>query len=214
MFLNLSSAAPAILATIEDIANSRVRLTIASLISSRPRTLGELAETTGISVQGVLKHLNRLSESGLLKTKNLPSGRYLRPRKLYYIEDRRVANYSEGEMIVATLGDQGRAGELETDDPYGELDRLAQDIIVMRRRARELSERMKRMIEEVTENESRIARLIDGMDLSSEEKQIASLIFGDDVPEQARRILREHYGCKDPERAIQDVVERIRGAGA
>ena len=117
MFLNLSSAAPAILATIEDIANSRVRLTIASLISSRPRTLGELAETTGISVQGVLKHLSRLSASGMVKTKNLPSGRYLRPRKLYFIEDRRVANYSEGEMIVATLGEKGGAIELRDRRP-------------------------------------------------------------------------------------------------
>lgn len=200
------------MASIEDIANSRVRLTIASAISSRPRTLGELAEVTGISVQGVLKHLNRLSESGILKTRSLPSGRYLRPRKLYFIDSRRVANYSEGEMIVATLGEQTGSRELRVEDPYAELDGLAQDVIVMRRRARELSARMKRMIDEVTENESRIALLIEGLRLSPEEKQIARLIFGDDGPEQARRILREYYGCQNPESAIQDVVEKLAGA--
>ncbi len=150
----------------------------------------------------------------MVKTRNLPSGRYLRPRKLYYIAERRVADYSEGEMIVATLGDRGVASELETSDPYDELDGLAQDIIVMRRRVRELSGRMRRMIEEVTENESRIAGLIDTMNLSSEEKQIASLIFGDDGPEQTRRILREHYGCKNPEGAIEEVVEKMKEAGA
>jgi predicted ArsR family transcriptional regulator len=212
MFLSLSSTAHRGMASIEDIADSRVRLTIASAISSRPRTLGELAEVTGISVQGVLKHLNKLSESGILRTRNLPSGEYLRPRKLYFIDSRRVANYSEGEMIVATLGEQAGAGELKVDDPYAELDGLAQDIIVMRRRARELSARMKRMIEEVTENESRIARLIEGLKLSSEEKQIARLIFGDDGPEQARRILRKYYGCANPESAIQGVVEKLAGA--
>src|SRR5580692_8731580 len=173
---------------IEEIAISRARLTIASLISSRPRTLGELAEETGISVQGVLKHLKKLSEAGMLKVKNIPAGRYLRPRKLYFIDTRRVADYSRGEMIVATLGEElegiGSSGSgtepTAAIDPYAELDRLAQDIILLRRRARELSIRMKRMTEEVTENESRIAKLIEGLSLSPEEKQIAYLIFGDD----------------------------------
>src|ERR1039458_1903350 len=91
-------------------------------------------------------------------------------------------------MVVATLGEQTGAGDLIVDDPYAELDSLAQDVIVMRRRARDLSARMKRMIDEVTENESRIARLIEGLKLSSEEKQIARLIFGEHGPEQARWI--------------------------
>jgi len=204
---------------IEEIANSRARLTIASLISSRPRTLGELAETTGISVQGVLKHLKKLSEAGMLKMKSLPAGRYLRPRKLYYIDTRRVADYSRGDMIVATLGDEVNDGDdtgelMAAGDPYAELDTLAQDIILLRRRARELSIRMKHMTEEVTENESRIAKLIEGLPLRPEEKQIAYLIFGDDRPEQARRILKEHYGCHNPEAAIKDVAEKIRGSGA
>jgi predicted ArsR family transcriptional regulator len=203
---------------IEEIANSRARLTIASLVSSRPRTLGELAETTGISVQGVLKHLKKLSEAGMLKVKSIPAGRYLRPRKLYYIDTRRVADYSRGDMIVATLGEElgdDDTGEpMSPADPYAELDRLAQDIILLRRRARELAIRMKHMTEEVTENESRIARLIEGLQLSPEEKQIAYLIFGDDRPEQARRILKEHYGCHNPEEAIEDVAGKIRGGGA
>ena len=201
------------MAAIEDIANSRARLTIASLISSRPRTLGELAETTGISVQGVLKHLAKLSESATLKTKNLSAGKYLRPRKLYFIDSRRVADYSEGDMIVATLGSVTPAGRLDVEEPSAELDRLAQDVILLRRRARELAARMRRMIEEVTENESKIAQLIEGLGLTPEEKQIAYLIFGDDRPEKARRILREHYGCRNPEAAIQDVTEKLRRLG-
>jgi len=202
------------LETIEEIANSRARLTIASLLSVRPRTLSELAETTGISVQAVLKHLKKLAELGILETRGLPSGRHLRNRKLYFINSRKVADYSAGDMIVATLGREAREGETAgTTNAYAELDSLAQDVILLRSRAREVSERMKRMIEEATEDESRISRLIEGLNLSPEDKQIAYLIFGDDRPEQARRSLRKHYGCKDPDGAIREVVERMKGAG-
>ncbi len=199
---------------IEEIANSRARLTIGSLISARPRTLGELAETTGISVQAVLKHLKKLSESGIVESKSLASGKYLRTRKLYFIRTHRVADFSEGDMIIATLGGEPRVEERgAVQDPYSDLDSLAQDVILLRRRAREVSERMKRMIEDVTETEARISRLIESLLLTPEEKQIAYLIFGDDRPEQARRTLRNQYGCENPEAAIKEVVERIKGAG-
>jgi predicted ArsR family transcriptional regulator len=209
------------LADIQEIASSRPRLTIASLISSRPRTLGELAETTGISVQGVLKHLRRLSDAGLVRAVDLPSGRHLRARKLYRIDSRKVSDYSEGDTIVATLATTEADGEEDRDggegrgpdDPYAELDRLAQDVIMLRRRASELSERMNRAMREVARTEVAIAALIDGLDLSPEERQIAYLIFGDDGPEQARRTLRQHYGCLDPEEAIRDVTQRMRKGG-
>lgn len=201
------------MAAIEEIASSRARLTIASLLSSRPRTLGELAETTGISVQGVLKHLKVISRSGILRTRSLTRGRFLRSRKLYYIDTRRVADYSQDDMIVATLGEERVAAQVVADDPYAELDRLAQDVILMRRRVRDVSERMRRMIEETTDDETRISRLIEGLDLSAEDRQIAYLLFGDDRPEEVRRILRQHYGCSDPEEAIRVVAEMLREGG-
>jgi predicted transcriptional regulator len=196
--------------TIEEIASSRVRLTIANLLSSRPRTLGELAETTGISVQGVLKHLKVISRSGILKTKSLAHGRFVRARKLYYIDTRRVADYSQEDMILATIGAEKVPGEVVAGEPYVELDRLAQDVILMKRRVRDLSERMRRMMEETTEDESRISHLIEGLALTPEERQIAYLLFGDDRPEKVRRILRQHYGCSSPDQAIEAVAEKLR----
>ena len=59
MFMNLSVPAATGLVNIEQIASSRLRLKIASLLSSRPATLSELSVLTGISVQGVLKHLKK-----------------------------------------------------------------------------------------------------------------------------------------------------------
>ena len=40
-----------------EVVSSKARLIIADLVSRRPRTLRELSQVTGISVQGVLKHL-------------------------------------------------------------------------------------------------------------------------------------------------------------
>jgi predicted transcriptional regulator len=201
---------------IEDIASSRARLTIASLLSSRPRTLGELAEVTGMSVQGVLKHLAKLGEAGILTEWNMPRGTHLRPRKLYFIETRKVADYSQRDVLVATLGGE-RPAEKSTGpkaavsrNSYEELDGLAQDVMMLRRRVRELSRKTARMVDEVVDAESRITALIDALDMTKEERQIAYLIFGEDPPDRVRTILREHYGCSDPEAAIGDVVRKIR----
>ncbi len=87
---------------------------------------------------------------------------------------------------------------------------MAQDIVILRRRARELSHRMKRVLEEVTEDESRIGALIDGLPLSPEERQIAYLIFAEDTPEHARAILKQHYGCCDPDAAMKGVAAKVR----
>jgi predicted transcriptional regulator len=204
------------LVRIEEIASSRARLTIASLLSSRPRTLGELAAVTGMSVQGVLKHLKKLADAGILKEWTMPRGRHLRPRKLYFIVSRKVADYSQNDVLVATLGGvrpvelSQEAGASGARKAYEELDSLAQDVIILRRRVRELARKTSRMVDEVVDSESRITALIGALDLTEEEKQIAYLIFGEDGPDRARAILREHYGCSDPEAAINDVVRRIR----
>jgi predicted transcriptional regulator len=195
---------------IEELASSRVRLEIANLLSSRPATLSEMSELTGISVQGVLKHLKKIREQGLLTEESMRSGRYLRQRKLYFMRGHKVADYSEGDLLVASVGRPREDAVQEVDDVYNELDRLAQDIIILRRRAKELSHRMQRVLDEVTEDEARIARLVSGLSLSDDEKQIAYLIFTEDTPERARAILRDHYGCRDPDAALNAVAAKIR----
>jgi predicted transcriptional regulator len=208
--MNLSMRITAVMVTIEEVASSRVRLKIANLLSSRPATLSELSALCGISVQGVLKHLKKIESEGLLKEENMEGGRFLRQRKLYSIESRKIADYSEGELLVATIGRSSKEEPTRVKDAYQELDGLAQDIILLRRRARELSQRMKRVLEEVTEDEARIGGLIDGLSLAPDEKQIAYLIFTEDSPDHAGTILKEHYGCRDPEAAMKSVVTRIR----
>jgi len=196
--------------SIEEIASSRARLKIANLLSSRPATLSELSVLADMSVQGVLKHLKKLSEEGILEEEKMRGGKYLKQRKLYFIESRKIADYSEGELLVATIGRSAKEPPMKVKDAYEELDWLSQDIVIMGRRARELSKRMRRVLEEIIADEARIGALIDGLALSPEEKQIAYLIFAEDTPEHARAILKEHYGCRDPEAAMKAVAARVR----
>lgn len=208
--MNLSVRPPVVVVDIEEIASSRVRLKIANLLSSRPATLSELSALTDMSVQGVLKHLGKIAAQGLLKEENMKGGRYLRQRKLYSIDRRRIADYSEGDLIVATVGVSVRDAPRRVKDAYDELDWLAKDIIILRSRARDLSHRMQRVLEEVTEDEARISSLVDGLALADDEKQIAYLIFTEDVPARVAAILRDYYGCTDPEEAVRAVMEKIR----
>ncbi len=195
---------------IEELASSRIRLKIANLLSSRPATLSEMSELTGISVQGVLKHLKKVRDEGLLTENNMKSGKYLRQRKLYFMQGRKVADYSEGDLLVASVGRPTEDLVRRVGGVYDELDWLAQDIIILRRRARELSHRMRRVLDEVTEDEARISGLVDGLPLADDEKQVAYLIFAEDTPERARAILKDHYGCRDPEAALAAVTAKIR----
>jgi predicted ArsR family transcriptional regulator len=200
---------------IENLANSRQRLKIASFLSSRPSALGELASLTGISVQGVLKHLNKLAEEGILKEQTMVGGKYLRQRKLYSIGKRKVVDYSGDDLLLAALGRAATTLEPEEGarEPYYEkLDWLAQDIIILRRRARDLSHRLKRVLDEVIEDESTIEGLLEGLPLSQEERQIAYLIFTADSPENAKATLKEHYGCAHPDLAIDSVTAKLRRA--
>lgn len=208
--MNLSVSPRLILVTIEELASSRMRLKIANLLSSRPATLSELSALTDMSVQGVLKHLKKIADQGILKEESMKGGRYLRQRKLYSIERRKVADYSEGDLLVAMVGMAVKEPPLKVKNPYEELDWLAKDIMILRRRARELSHRMQRVLEEVTEDEARISALVDGLSLAPDEKQIAYLIFTEDTPERVAAILRDYYGCADPEVAMKAVNDRIR----
>lgn len=211
--MNLSVQPTVDLVDIEEIASSKLRLKIANLLSSRPATLSELSALTGISVQGVLKHLGKISEQGLLKQENMKGGKYLKQRKLYSIERRKIADYSEGDLLVAAAGVSVKEASRKVKDAYDELDWLAKDVIILRSRARDLSHRMQRVLEEVTEDEARISSLIAGLALAEDEKQIAYLIFTEDVPERVAAILSDYYGCSDPKGAVAGVIERIKGAG-
>jgi len=195
--------------SIELVASSRVRLTVASLLTVRPRTLTELSQLTGVSVQAVLKHLAKLDGEGLVGNSNLGPGEFLRPRKLYSLESRGVEGYSREDTIVAALTNP-RPAASEQATGYSVLERLAEDVIFGRARMRDVLKRLERTIGEVAEEEARLRRAIERAELTPEERQIAYVVFTEDDAERARDVLRAHFGCSDPEAAVARVVRKLR----
>jgi predicted ArsR family transcriptional regulator len=196
--------------SIESIASSRVRLSIASLITIRPRTLTELAELTGVSVQAVLKHLARLDREGLVGRSSLGQGEHLRQRKLYSLKTAGVEGYAHKDIIVAALTSP-RPAAGTAPGRYSELEGLAEEVIFRRARMRDVLKRLERAIGEVAEEEARLRGAIEGVGLSPEDKQIAAVIFTEDDAQSAKTVLRKHFGCPDPEAAVAEVVGKLGG---
>lgn len=197
---------------IDDVVSSKLRMRIASLISIRPRTLGELADTTGISVQGVLKHLAKLRRSGFLTETELRDGKHLKYRKVYSIEGRRIGDFSQGDLMVAHVSREAIGEERKVKNAYEELETLAEDMIIARRRIRDITKRMERLIEELVRSQERLMRITQTIGLNKEEEQIASVLFTEDGVEETKKILSRYYGAEDVDEAMRDVLRKIKGA--
>ncbi|MBI2649374.1 MAG: ArsR family transcriptional regulator [Thaumarchaeota archaeon] len=197
---------------IDDIVSSNSRMKIAGLISIRPRSLGELAEITGISVQGVLKHLVRLRKSGFLTESELREGKYLRYRKVYSIEGRRIVDFSQGDLMVAYISKQFNLQEGKVKASYEELETVAEDMIITRRRIRDAIKRLERLIEELSYGQERLMTITRTIGLDREEEQIARILFTEDGIDDTKKTLSRYYGLKDAEGSVRKVIEKIRGA--
>ncbi len=200
------------MAGIDDIVSSKARMKIASIISIRPRTLGELADTTGISVQGVLKHLARLRKSGLLTESELRDGKYLKYRKVYSIERRRIVDVSEGDLIVAYISKEFNLQEGMIRTTYEELETVADDMIIARRRVRDTIKRLERLIEELSYSQERLMTITRSIGLDREEEQIARILFTEDSMDDTKKTLSRYYGLKDAEGSVRKVIQKIKGA--
>jgi predicted transcriptional regulator len=200
---------------IESVASSRVRMSIALLLTVRPRTLTELAELTGVSIQGVLKHTKRLERDGLLAETALPKGRYLRRRKLYSM-NRGVEGFSREDLLVAAFtpsAPEERANEAAARlSEYSLLESLSEEVIFSRSSLRESVNRMERAISRVAESQSMLNESIsEQRSLTDEEKHIAYLYFTEDTKSRVEDVLKTHFGCSDPEAALDDVLAKLRG---
>ncbi len=198
------------LTTAEEIGTSRIRLAIADLLSVRPRPLGELAEMTGISVQGVLKHLKKIARTGTLEETELRGNRFLGIRKVYSLRSASVGNYSRDELMIAHFSektssrDKGGVGELQ------ELESIAEEIILQRRRIESMAKRMERLIVELESSQERLEQAIHMHGMNRELELIALALFTEPSVQEAREVLSKHYACSRPAEAIAAALESLR----
>ena len=193
---------------VSKVISSRSRLKIADLLSIRPRTLKELAELTGISVPGVLKHLSKLRMLGLLQQRKV-SGGVLQARTIYSIRGAHIGDFSVGDLTVVKLT-QGKPGEPKSRDPIAEIQSLAEDSIVQRRRIREQSRRLGRLIDDLVQNEGRLSALVESLQVNDNEKILLLAAFTEETMEEAEKSLSRHHGLIDPRKSIDRALANAK----
>jgi len=187
---------------------------IAELISTRPRTLGELAGRTGISIQAVLKHLGVLKELGFLEERTLKRPKHLAVRKVYSIRRSTVGDFSRGSLMIVNLAGEPKGEAVRSaKDVYADIEMMAEELLLQRRRINEHTRRIQRVIDEFSATGWRLKSLIDSLELDPEEKLIAATVFTEDTVSGATAVLSKYYGCPNPAEVIRDVVAKVKKAG-
>lgn len=188
--------------------SSPARLKIADLVSERPHSLGELAATTGISMQGVIKHLKILEQIGLVEEKSVRSPD-LSVRKVYGAREMRLRDFSTEDLMLVKLIAKSSVAAEELAKPL-DLENLAEEVILQRRRVRDQARRLGQMIDNLVEDESRIKAAIDSVDLSETEQLILQVLFTEQSLEEGERVLLENYGLRDRKKAITSALTKAR----
>ena len=176
-----------------EVLSSRARLRIMDAVSVRPRTLGELSDATGISVQGVLRHLKRLAEMRLVEERRLPKAAP-KARIAYAAASARIRDYSSEGLTVVRLTDmrpRRQAGKVR------DIERAAGDILIQRRRIGETARKLARMIDEAAEDQEDLAAAVGSLDLSDAERLVVEVVLTEDTLEEGLRALSKYYGIED-----------------
>ena len=196
------------LETISKVTSSNTTLKIADLVSTRPRTLNELAALTGISIQGVLKHTKKLEKLGLVRAKAIKRTE-LSVRRVYAPGQARVGDFSIGDLAVVRLS-TGASNEGKLDRSIDGLEALAQDALVQRARIGEQVRKLGRMIDELVEGEGRLNRTLESMKIGDAERLVLHTYFTEVTPDDAARTLSRYYGLSDGRKAIERAMSEAR----
>lgn len=186
---------------------SRTKLRILDLLSRRPRTLRELSNLTGISIQGVVRHLESLKKLGIIGERRITS-KELPARKIYFLARVRINDFSVGNLTVVRSAKTRRA----TTSKLGaeELEDLASELLVRRRQIRERVNRLARMIDQFTDDEVRLVGSIEAMDLSDEERLILETAFTEDTLQEAENILSKSQGMPNASKSMNKAMAKAR----
>ncbi len=188
--------------------SSKTRLRIADLLSTRPRTLGELANLTGISIQGVLRHLRKLVDLGLVEERKV-SGKGITVRKVYLAKGLRVGDFSVADLTVVKLS-KSEPAVVRSREPVAELEYLAEEALLQRRRIKDQARKLGKMIDELVKDEERMRGLLEALDLGEEEGLVLQTIYTEDSLEEGERALSRYYGMKEGRRAIEKALAKAR----
>lgn len=156
----------------------------------------------------MLKHLRKLEELGLVEGKNVRSPD-LAVRKVYAAKGVRLGDFSAGDLTLVKLSGKPSASTEKIDRSI-DLEYLAEEAILRRRRVRDQARRLGRMIDDLVEDESRIMAALESMDLSDTERLILQVLFTEESLEEGERVLLEHFGLQDGKKSIERALSKAR----
>jgi predicted transcriptional regulator len=189
-----------------EVLSSEARLRIMDAVSLRPRTLGELSDLAGISVQGVLRHVKRLVELGLVEEKGL-SKAAPKARLAYGARSIRVRDYStSGFALVKSteaLPSPKAKGKIK------DLEGASADLLILRRRIREEARKLGRLIDEAADGQELLATEIRSLPLSVAERLILEVVLTEDTLQDGVRALSRYYGLED-RRSIESALSKAK----
>lgn len=197
---------------VDEVLSSRTRLKIEHLISIRPRTLAELADLTGISIQGVLKHLSKLRSMDLVEERSLGGGG-TSVRKVYRAKSYLLGDYSTPELTVVKLSRRGRESPAEAA-PKADLESMVEETMLMRRRVKEEVRRLGRLIDELVDGQVRLERAVRSVSVDEGERVVLEALFTEESMDAGLDLLAKYYGLKGGRRSIDRVLSKVnRSAG-
>jgi predicted transcriptional regulator len=192
---------------LDEILSSGVRRKIADALSQRPRTLGELAYITGISVQGVLRHLRRFEKLGLVEERGL-SGSFPKARKVYASKGVIVEDYSSEDLTIAKVV-KSWPGSRRTQEPTTDLESMSADVLLLRRRVKEETKKLGRLIDEVAESQEELEAALANIPLNEVDRLILEVLLTEETVEDGVRVLSRFYGIGD-RRSIDKALAKAK----
>jgi DNA-binding transcriptional ArsR family regulator len=180
---------------LSEVLSSRARVKIEDAVSLRPRTLGELAAITGISVQGVLRHLKILAKLGLVEERKI-SSKAPKARRVYAARGTSLGDYSSGGLVVVKATErvptQKRVRRQSQD-----LERMSGELLIQRRRIRDEAKKLGRMIDELVDSQQALSSALGGLKLDNEGRLILEVLLTEETAADGLRILSRYYGLDD-----------------
>ena len=193
---------------ISEVVSSRTGLRIADLVSRRPRTLNELGDLTGFSIQAVLKHLKKLEGLGLVEGRKV-RGSGVSVRKVYYPGKLRVGDFSGGELVVVKLSEPA-SFRTRAKDAEEEMELLAEEALVQRTRIAEQVRKLGRMIDDLVDVEESLGGILESLSLGDDERLILYALFTEDTLEEGVRVLSRYYGLKEGRKSIDKALAKAK----
>jgi DNA-binding transcriptional ArsR family regulator len=191
---------------LSEVLSSSPRLRIADAVSLRPRTLGELSSITGISVQGVLRHLKMLGELGLVEERKLAEATP-KARRLYASGSTNLSDYSLPGLTVvkATERVPPRGGAQIPKD----LELMSGELIIHRRRIADEAKKLGRMIEELVDAQEALTAALEELPVTETQKLVLQVLLTEETKADGERVLSRYYGIED-RRSIDEALARAK----